>query len=285
MPTPQDLIDGRDEMARLTDQAVASFERELAFVVRQLERQLLALIGEVAKDSRTAIIRAARATRLRNQIRDVLTEAGFDALLDAATEVPLDRLARAVLRTTVGQEVTAFVTRLQPRIDALKALTLTDLLGQGDQLASALWRATVQGVFSARSVEAIVRDLGGVIDQSLPRIRTLYDTSVSIYGRQVELLQAGNDPETLFVYMGPVDDVIRPFCEDLVGKVLSRAEIDALDNGQLPNVMLTGGGYNCRHGFTEISQFSELVTLHETGERMPEIAAKLTRVDVERKAA
>lgn len=285
MPTPQELIARRNDVARLTDQAVSAFDRELAGVVRLLERQLLGLVSEVAKGTRSSVIRAAKASRIRNELRDVLTSAGFDALLDAATDVPLDRLARAALRTSVGQDVSAFVTSLQPRIDALKALTLSDLLGHGDQMTSALWRATVQGVFSARSVDTIVADLGGVIDQSLPRLRTLYDTSVSIYGREVELLQAGNDPETLFVYLGPVDDVIRPFCADLVGQVLTREEIDDLDNGQLPNVMLTGGGYNCRHGFTEISAMSELAALAGTGERMPEIAEQLTRVDVKGKAA
>jgi hypothetical protein len=285
MPTAQQLIEKRTDVARLTDAAVAAFERELAGVVRNLERQLHGLVAGVSASSRTAIIKAARASKVRTALRDLLTEAGFDDLLDVATQAPLDQLARAALRTNVGQDVTAFVAPLQPRIDALKALTLSDLLGQGDQLASALWRATVQGVFSARSVPDIVADLGGVIDQSLPRIRTLYDTSVSIYGREVELLQAGNDPETLFVYLGPVDDVIRPFCADLVGKVLTRADIDELDNGQLPNVMLTGGGYNCRHGFTEISQMSELADLAGTDTRMPEIEQALRSVDVEGKAA
>jgi hypothetical protein len=284
-PTPHQLIDRRAQMARLTDQAVSVFDRELALVVRHLERQLRGLVASVAEGSRTAIIKAARASRLRNELRNVLTESGFDALLDHATDLPLDRLARAALRTEVGQDVAAFVVSLQPRIAALKALTLSDLLGQGDQVAHALWRATVHGVFSARPVDAILADLAGLIEDTVPHLRTLYDTSVSIYGRQVEQLQAGDDPETLFVYLGPVDDIIRPFCAQWVGKVLTRDAIGALDNGQLPNVMLTGGGYNCRHGFNEISRFSELAPLAGTDDRMPEIARALQDVDVKAKAA
>lgn len=285
MTTPQDLLDRRTDVARLTDQAVAAFERELALVVRRLERQLRALVADVADGSRTAIIKAARASRLRNELRNLLTEAGFEDLLNAATDVPLDRIARAALRHEVGQDVSVFVQSLRPRIDALKALTLSDLFGQGDQVATALWRATVHGVFSARPVDAILADLASLIDDTAAHLRTLYDTSVSIYGRQVELLQAGESPETLFTYIGPVDDVIRPFCAEWVGKVRTRADIDALDNGQLPNVLLTAGGYNCRHAWIEISKYSELAPLAGTDERMPEIARQLKSVAVKGKAA
>jgi hypothetical protein len=270
--TPQDLINRRTTIAQITDRAVSAFDRSLADVVRALERQLRSLVAGVAEQSRTAIIKAARASRVRNELRDALTQAGFDDLLNVATDAPLDRLARAVLSTSVGQDVAVATSPLAPKVEALKALTLSDLFDQGDQIASALWRATVQGVFSARPVDAILKDLGGVIDDSLPRLRTLYDTAMSIYGRQVEaLLPGADDPEAAFVYLGPLDNVTRPFCAEWVGKVLTRADIDDLDNEQLPNVFLTGGGYNCRHGWTQVSQFSELRDLAGTGTRMPEI--------------
>lgn len=276
--TPAQIAARRAELDRLTTRAVSEFELALAGVMRNLERRLRGLVEDVADGKRTAIIKAARAARLRKDLRNELTNAGFDLTLDAATDLPLERIGEAALATTVGQNVTALMGRLRPRIDALKALTLSDLLSQGDQVTDALWRATVQGVFSARPVDAILNDLAQIIDDTMPRIRTLYDTSISIYGRQVEDLQAGDDPETLFVYLGPVDAEMREFCEDWVGKVRTRADIDGLDNGQLPNVMLTGGGYNCRHGWTEISDASDLAPLAGTDQRMPEVDAQLRAV-------
>jgi len=270
-PTPQDVLARRAAVERLTDRAVSDFELALAQVVRQIERQLRGLVAGVAEGSRTAIIKAAKASRLRNELRNLLTDAGFDNLLDHATDAALDRLAQAALQSEVGKDVSAFVASLRPRIDALKALALSDLIGQGDLVASALWRATVNGVFSARPTDAILRDLIGLIDDTVPHIRTLYDTTVSIYGRQVEQLMTKGEPDELFVYLGPLDQVTREWCEERVGKVFSRAEIDEMDNGQLPTPMLTSGGYNCRHAFTLISKFSELADLAGTDKRMPEV--------------
>jgi hypothetical protein len=103
--------------------------------------------------------------------------------------------------------------------------------------------------------------LADVLDHSEPQIRTLYDTSVSIFGRQVEALQAGDDPDTTFAFFGPVDEKTRDFCLEHVGKVYTRAEIDALDNGQIDNCFLTAGGFSCRHSWVEVSKFSELQDL------------------------
>jgi hypothetical protein len=48
--------------------------------------------------------------------------------------------------------------------------------------------------------------------------------------------------------------------------VLTRGAIDSLSNGQLPNVFITGGGYNCRHSFLAVSD-PALVALADTGQR------------------
>ena len=109
-------------------------------------------------------------------------------------------------------------------------------------------------------------EIAKILNIAEARTQTLYDTAVSIYGRQVEAEQAGDDPSTTFVYMGPVDAKTRDFCLRHVGKVYTRAEIDQLDNGQLSNVFLAGGGYNCRHVFQEISKFSELYQSREADE-------------------
>jgi hypothetical protein len=52
--------------------------------------------------------------------------------------------------------------------------------------------------------------------------------------------------------LGPDDRKTRPWCETKIdqtkaGKTWKREEINAMDNGQIGNVMVTCGGYNCRH--------------------------------------
>jgi hypothetical protein len=189
----------------------------------------------------------------------------------------LDTVTRQVLTTRrLAQQSAALVGSMEARLIALRELQLGALLEEGDRVAKALTQAATLGLFSARDVDRILSDLGDILDASEPQIRTLYDTSVSIYGRAVEAVQADDDPETPFAYMGPVDHVTRPFCLQHAGKVYTRAQIDALDNGQLADVFLTGGGYQCRHTWHQVSRFSELTDLIDTRRRVPEIRDQLS---------
>jgi hypothetical protein len=57
---------------------------------------------------------------------------------------------------------------------------------------------------------------------------------------------------TKYIYLGPVDGLIRPFCMARVGNVYTKEEILDMDNGQIDNVLMTGGGYNCRHKWVAV---------------------------------
>ena len=140
----------------------------------------------------------------------------------------------------------------------------------------------MRGAVSKRAARRLPQQIAQILEDAEARVQTLYDTAASIYGRQVEGEAAGDDPSTTFAYMGPVDAKTRDFCLRHVGKVYTRSQIDTLDNGQLSNVFLTGGGYNCRHVWQEVSKFSELYPLANTGERAPEIKEA---VEEARKAA
>lgn len=264
-----DLQRARESVARAIETRVAAFYDELVLVWRRLDRRVADVVRNAADASPTAVIRAARANRLKRELAQALELAGYGDLVDTSTGASLEPLVTRVEGIRTIAELTPFGSADRVRLEALKALAGEDLLLEGDAVAHALWKATVQGVFSARPVDAILDDLGQVLDRTAPQVRTLYDTSISIFAREAEALGVPEDPERPFVYTGPADDKVRPFCREHLGKVYTRAAIDALDNKQLPNVFLTGGGYNCRHGWTAVSKFSELVKLANTGERVP----------------
>lgn len=274
------LVKGAQATAAKIDAASRAFERELAKVWRDLGRQLPALIADAAQGSPTAIVRAARAQQLRRELRKALEAAGYPSLAESAYGAPVDELTDRVLATRRLASVTANLSKsATTKLEALRTLHLGDLLDEGDVVAKALWQATTRGIFGSQSLDKILGDLGDVLEGREPHIRTLYDTSLSIYGRQVEALQAGDEPETTFAYLGPVDDVTRPFCYQYAGRVMTRAEIDDLDNGQLDNVFLTGGGFNCRHTWVEVSRFSELRDLVGTDDRVPEIQTQIDEIE------
>jgi len=286
MPDVPRLLAAANQVAKTADSLSASFAKELSRVQRDLERQLLRLVTDVQGGSRTAIALAARGIKLRKQIRGVLTDAGYDDLADTATVGALERMTEAMAHLRVAQQVSAFTSSDLTRIEALKELARMDVLAKGDEIGIAVWRSVLQGLYSQRKPIDIIEDLADALDKDMAEAATLYDTGTSVFGRQVEAMKAGDDPENLYLYAGPVDARLRPFCKQHVGKVYNRAEIDKMDNGQLPNVFLTAGGYACRHSLIAISKFSELTDLHDTDERVPEIADQLKRVQqVTQKAA
>jgi hypothetical protein len=258
-----------EKLARVADAIGQAFATELARVLRDLERELRRLTLDAIDGSQTALTRAVRGAKLRREIQKALDAAGFGDLTETATSASLDRLIEQMGTLRGAAKLAAFTTSDQSRILALKEIARLDLLGAGDELAHALWRTLAQGLFAQRKVVDLLTDLADAVDLEEVRLRTLYDTTVSIFGRQVEAMKAKDGD--VFLYVGPVDEKLRPFCRQHVGKVYTKAEIDALDNKQLPNTFLTGGGYNCRHVFQAVSKFSELRDLVGTDQRMPEV--------------
>jgi hypothetical protein len=259
------------------DRISEAFARELATVLRDVEGEIRRLLIRI--DAESAQARAAQALRARNEIRAMLLQSGYGVLVEEATGGGFDRMTARVLTTRrVAQVASELGPETRLLLEAMRTLHFQDLLEEGEMVTNAITRAVTRGMLGGTPVPVLLEEVARTLDTSRARVATLYDTMVSIYGRQVEAMQAGDDPQAAFLYAGPVDSKTRPFCLSRVGKVYTRVEIDGMDNGQISNVMLTGGGYNCRHVFTEISVFSELYPLRDTGERAPEIQEQVNRV-------
>lgn len=270
------LMTEADKLAAAADAVSSSYATELARVLRDLERELRTLAMDALGGSTTALSKAIRAGKMRAQIQDALNAAGYTRLVTAATSSGLDTLLAQVQRLRGAANLVAFSTSDFTRILALKELAKMDLLGQGDEMAHAIWRTFAQGLYSQRPVTDLLDDLSEAMDTELTQAGTLYDTTVNVFARQVEAMKS--QPDDVFAYMGPADAKTRPFCVERVGKVFTQDEINAMDNGQLPNCFLTGGGYNCRHQWIAVSKVSELRKLVGTDERMPEVASQLEQV-------
>lgn len=142
-----------------------------------------------------------------------------------------------------------------------KVSTGASLLEVVDQTAQV---ARTQAMFSmnASPFQKMAVQLADRLHTTLPRAETLAATGISTFYRTVadrgyqivEKELEDNDEELEFTYVGPPagDRLIRPFCKKLMaaaasGQTWTRGQIDKMNNGQLPNVFTTCGGYNCRH--------------------------------------
>ena len=276
MDEAQRLIAKAERLAAAGEQLGAAFARELAKVWRDADREIRRLIEAAQAGSTGAAVSAVRALALKEQLREVLRAAGYDRTVAVATQDG----AEAIVAAHLG--AAELVASIDPQLEALRRIATLDLLSAGDEAATALWRSLVQHLFSGRPSAEIVADLADVLDSHAAEVQTLFDTSVSILGRQVEAVQTEDLGDAQpFLFSGPIDDVTRPFCLERVGRVYTRAEIDDMDNGQLPNPFLTGGGYNCRHSWLAVES-AELRGMVGTSQRIPEVADDITRAKARR---
>lgn len=88
-------------------------------------------------------------------------------------------------------------------------------------------------------------------------LQTEVQTLFSSFSRTVIAKKAKDVGLDRFEYIGPDDDLTRPFCQKLLEQrdppVYTTEEIDAMDNGQMGDVMANCGGYNCRHQWRPVS--------------------------------
>lgn len=275
--------------AALIEKLNRRFARELATVLRFTSDRVRRLVEEFrATKGRLVSTRAnlGRALRLQKEIRAALEEAGFAGMAQAAVNQPFDDLAELVLKGSKIAQAAAEMTPADLKtISAFKSVRYDELLGVEERLVTQLQRTVLDGTLGLRPVDELVIDVADVFDLSDRQARTLYDTALSVHSRQVDQLNASGQPDELFYYAGPLDIKTRPFCRQRVGKVFTREELETADNGQLPNPLLTGGGYNCRHVAKRVTKFdTELQALAESGDRAPHVQEQLDALE-ERKAA
>lgn len=259
--------------ASLADSESARFARELSRVLAALERDLVGLVAGVREGKRGVLSKVGRLLTLRKEIREALTRAGYSNLATRTSLDVVERMAQAAQASAIVRESAALGQVTAARLKTLAALMREDLLGVGEALAHQVWRSAVFSIYTNRPVKDIVSDLATAIEKSRAQAQTLFDTQVSIVGRQV-VAQEPNTPEQAYLYVGPVDGKVRPFCMERVGRVFTRAAIDRMDNGSMPNVFVTAGAWNCRHSWMAVSD-PALIALADTGQLAPGFAERI----------
>jgi len=120
-----------------------------------------------------------------------------------------------------------------------------------DDVRSTLMRAVIGG---DKPNFTALRDTIG--ERMVSNLETEINTALMAFNRTVTTSKAQSLGFDLFIYLGPEDDITRPFCEDLLQEdpaIYTIEEIQDMDNGQGLPVLQYGGGYNCRHQWRPIS--------------------------------
>lgn len=105
---------------------------------------------------------------------------------------------------------------------------------------------------------------------SAGQLQTEVQTMFSSFSRTVVAKKAKDVGFDTFEYIGPLDDLTRDFCREVLDgeapgddieprsePIYTAEEISRMDNGQTGDVMADCGGYNCRHQWNPVESAEE----------------------------
>jgi hypothetical protein len=246
---------------RTIDSALLDFEEELQALVHRASARALARMQrklEAGAEGRIAGTAADLGTlRLAGRIfQSEMERAGYPELVEAFVG-SFGRLFPFFGETiaALGLPAVGFDQADRAAFAAQQVNLAESIAGVVRSVAEAAKRRAsfaVGGTPVAELAELLAVEYG----KTAPQAAGLADTAITVFYRSIadrgfQKVEAGNGAAVRYRYYGPDDVLTRRFCDDLLARTdrrgLTREEIDGLDNGQLPNVFLTGGGYRCRH--------------------------------------
>ena len=216
-----------------------------------------------------------KATR---RLIDALKESIDQSSPESILSLPKDQLIELILSGGLAESVEDFIDQQDKMLKAINESisvvdpTWTPLFIQTE--VEAIRSLTVQNVFDDIVVPSVAKNvkdslLSMIIDTppslalsnlalSLERgagtLQTEVRTKISQFGRSVNMIAADNIGMDHYLYTGPKDGITRPFCRPLINKVVDKTQLGKLNNGQGLSVRTSGGGYNCRHSWSPVTE-------------------------------
>ena len=240
---------------------------------------------EVAKEFEKQLAKSTK--KLQEAVTRLMKQGRGDILLNMS---PLE-LKNFLISEGLGESIAYFeqsqLDIVQLTNEAMKAIDPNFISGDINIISSTIQR-TVSSVFDDSVIPDLTKAIKNTVNsalvigstkapldalaseflKSVGRNTTQARLKIAEFGRSTQAVNAESAGLDLFLYVGPKDGITRPFCRKLVGKVLSKSQINRLNNGQGAGpVLTTGGGYNCRHSWTPISKgFVQVMDLKQTND-------------------
>lgn len=254
------------EQNRHIDSLVGAFDKELQGIVASAQAHTLAELQQRISVTDGKIDRTPANMRALRQVDDFfqqsMNRAGYGHLSEEFVksfngQMPYFREMLDAISAEIRQPLEVTFTKKDRDIFASQQITAVENLD-----------AVVEGIATAAKKDALLTvgalnfsDLASTLaerfNRTITEASTLAETSMVMFYRTITdrgfaQIEAGLPKGAVrYRFEGPSDKLTRPFCKRTLARTkkepMSRAQIDQLDNGQLPNCFITGGGYNCRH--------------------------------------
>lgn len=259
-----------DEIAirDLTKQA-KSAKGGMATLIRARRDQLKAEV-QAERQIEQAFNKAQKA--LLSTIEEAVSTLGADAILNASDDQLLELLLAGGLDDAVDKFIThqqTIKTAVDKTLDAVN-LEISGIGAQVDTLSAQTVSNVFEGIIlnsvkqSVRSsltdllvdvpLSTVMSNLQKKMNKAEGRQLTEIKTELSQYGRSITAIAAAAAEIDHYLYTGPLDGITRDFCKALVNKVVTEKQMRRLNNGQGLSVKTSGGGYNCRHSWSPVTE-------------------------------
>lgn len=220
---------------------------DLAAALEEAVTRLVARLDTSGGVTQTSAQNAQVVAQVRRQVAEVTRARGLPALTDALT-AELPDIVREALQADFP-ELGEFAPAIE--VDLVRYFSEDVERGLADipqQVAADVARAVRQSVTVGETVDGLLAKVADSLDTSLGRASVLVERKIRNFAEE-GLRRAGEaaaeevGEPLVYEYVGPTDGKVRPYCQARVGKYLSQAQADALDDSQR---------YNCRHSLAPL---------------------------------
>jgi len=243
-------------IAELTKARVEQLKAEIT-AERAFERALKTARGEIieALENALTVIDPTNLSSMTNdQLTDLILQAGLGNAIDVFIEQ--QDLISASIKSTLEAVDPAFkFDSILPQIDALQIQSSNAVF---DEIIIPVYQKAIRESLRDLTIEIPVQsalsNLQTRMKKSEGSALTEVKTKLSQYGRSINAVASKAAGIKNYLYTGPRDGVTRNFCKALINLVVNDQQMKQLNNNQGLNVITSGGGYNCRHSWSPVTE-------------------------------
>lgn len=234
------------------DQLKAEVKAEQAFA-KALQNSAIDLTKTIEAAINTAKVQSILGYS-DQQLLEFILQSGLGLAVDEFVE-QTDLIRQAVQKAILAIKEDMNFSAIASDLDAIQSITAKTVFE--DVILPPVKKSiteSLRDVMLEVPASVIASNLQIKLENSIGRQLTEVKTQISAYGRSVTASIAEEAGLDYYLYTGPKDGITRPFCRQLINLVVSKQQMNRLNNGQGMSVLISGGGYNCRHSWSPVSE-------------------------------
>lgn len=223
---------------------------QLEAVAKSLEQAMRENIAAASGGNATIDAALARA-----QVQALLTQSGYYTavgdLFGKGYQEIIDGLFKDYGKLIPNLQFTDVSAKT---LQMIKDRDLQVFMDLSETQATNMQRVLLNYSFGVSDRQAAFDELNSITSDLSNTSSLAVDTAISGFEQQVSNMIATDSGIEYFEYVGPDDNITRPFCAEHLGEVKTLEEWSKLDNGQGLPVQIYVGGWNCRHTLESVIQ-------------------------------